>query len=187
MMNFRKIHRKIAPILFIPLLLSALTGISYRIGRSWFGLPGEFGSFMMFFHEGRFLGKPLVPVYVLLVGLGLLGLIVSGFTLIKPRKQSKSVKLNERRFHQIIAPIALLPLAVSAVTGVGYRLGKAWFGLSSDQVGFLLRIHQGSYLGPALRPIYVLLVGLSLIVLLVTGLQMTGIFHKRRPPKTENN
>ena len=36
-MNFRKLHRKIAPILFLPLLLSALTGISYRIGRSWRG------------------------------------------------------------------------------------------------------------------------------------------------------
>ncbi len=53
-MNLRKLHRQTAPILFIPLLLTALTGVAYRIGRSWFGLPKEFGNFMMLLHEGRF-------------------------------------------------------------------------------------------------------------------------------------
>ncbi|MFZ1029345.1 MAG: PepSY domain-containing protein [Limnoraphis robusta] len=186
-MNLRKLHRKIAPILFIPLLISALTGVAYRIGRSWFGLSDEFGDLMMFLHEGRFLGKPIVPIYVLLVGLGLLGMIVSGLVLVKQRKQSKPVKLNERRLHQILAPIAFLPLGISAITGVGYRLGKAWFGLSSDQIGFLLKIHQGSYLGSALKPIYVLLVGVSLVAMLVTGIQMLGIFRKARPQKQESN
>ena len=71
-LNFRKYHRKIAPILFIPLLLSAFTGISYRISRTWFGISDDFGESILALHEGKFLGKPLVPFYVLLVGLGLL-------------------------------------------------------------------------------------------------------------------
>jgi uncharacterized iron-regulated membrane protein len=114
-------------------------------------------------------------------------MIVSGLVLVKQRKQSKPVKLNERRLHQILAPIAFLPFGISAITGVGYRLGKAWFGLSSDQIGFLLKIHQGSYLGSALKPIYVLLVGVSLVAMLVTGIQMLGIFRKARPQKQEIN
>lgn len=181
-MNLRKLHRKTAPILFIPLLLTALTGVAYRIGRSWFGLSDEFGDFMMLLHEGRFLGEPIVPIYVLFVGLGLLGMTISGVALIKQRKKAKTpkpFKLNERSLHQVVAPISFLPFAVSAITGVFYRLGKAWFGLSNEQAAFLLKIHQGSYLGSTLRPFYVLLVGASLVTMLVTGIKMLGIFRKR--------
>ncbi|MFQ3616336.1 MAG: PepSY domain-containing protein [Cyanobacteriota bacterium] len=189
-MNLRKLHRKTAPILFIPLLLTALTGVAYRIGRSWFGLSDEFGDFMMVLHEGRFLGKPIVPIYVLLVGLGLLGMIVSGIALVRQRKKaaiSKTFKLNARKLHQAIAPIAFLPFAVSATTGVFYRLGRAWFGLSDEQAAFLLRIHQGSYLGSTLRPVYVLLVGVSLIAMLLTGIQMSGVFRRRSSRSTESD
>lgn len=189
-MNLRKLHRKIAPILFTPLLLTALTGVAYRIGRSWFGLSDEFGDFMMLLHEGRFLGRPIVPIYVLLVGLGLLGITISGITLIKRRKQDatpKPLKLNERRLHQVMAPIVFLPFAVSAITGVSYRLGKAWFGLSDEQAAILLKVHQGSYLGSMLRPIYVLLVGASLVAMLLTGIHMSGIFRKPHPQTPEND
>lgn len=57
-MNLKKLHRKIAPIVFIPLMLSAVTGIAYRVGKSWFGLSKGFGNGMMMLHEGRFLGEP---------------------------------------------------------------------------------------------------------------------------------
>ncbi len=135
----------------------------------------------MTLHEGRFIGKPLVPVYVLLVGLGLLGMIITGLTMIKwQRKTPKSnPKRDWRWFHRLLAPIAFLPLFVSAITGISYRLGRSWFGLSSQQASILLQIHQGSYLGN-FKAVYVLLVGLSLLALLITGIQMTGICRKSR-------
>ena len=40
-----------------------------------------------------------------------------------------------------------------------YRLGQAWFGLPPEQAALWLRIHQGAYLGPFLKPFYVLLLG----------------------------
>jgi PepSY-associated TM region len=182
MINFRKLHRKSAPIVFIPLFLSALTGVAYSLGRNWFGIPGEIAGFLLNLHEGRFLGKPLVPVYVLLVGLGLLGMVVTGVTMIKwQRKASKSQPKKDWRWvHRVLSPIAFLPLFVSAITGIGYRLGRAWFGLSREQASILLQIHQGSYLGNTFKPFYVLLVGASLLALLITGIQMTGIFRKRQ-------
>lgn len=76
--NIRKLHRKIAPFIFLPLLLTALTGVSYRIGRSWFGLSEEFGDAMMFIHQGTWLGPQLRPFYVLLNALGAIGMIVTG-------------------------------------------------------------------------------------------------------------
>lgn len=186
MINFGKLHRKSAPIIFLPLLLSGLTGVAYRLGRTWFGIPDEIADFFMTIHEGRYLGKPLVPVYVLLVGVGLLGMIVTGFTMIKWQRQASNYKKSQpkkdwRWFHRFLAPIAFLPLFVSAITGISYRLGKAWFGLDREQASILLQIHQGSYLGSTLKAFYVLLVGVSLVALLITGIQMTGIFRKRKP------
>ena len=182
-MNLRKMHRKLAPILFAPLLLTAITGVAYRIGRSWFGLSSEFGNFILLLHEGRFLGKPIVPIYVLFLGLGLLGMIISGMTLIKQRKKidsPNSPKLNERRLHQLIALIGFLPFAVSAITGIAYRLGRAWLNWSDEQAEIFLKIHQGAYLGSALKPFYVLLVGTSLMIMLLTGIQMSGVMRKKR-------
>ncbi|MEM9537961.1 MAG: PepSY domain-containing protein [Cyanobacteria bacterium P01_E01_bin.42] len=63
----------------------------------------------------------------------------------------------------------MLPLFVTAVTGVLYRLLRQWFDVDKTQVKFLIRIHEGRYLGDILNPIYVLLEGLGLCILLVTG------------------
>lgn len=74
-----------------------------------------------------------------------------------------------RKLHQTVAPIVLLPLLVTVCTGVTYRLAKSWFGLSRDQVHWLMVMHEGEYLGPALEPLYVLLNGLGLLWMLITG------------------
>ncbi|QFS49706.1 PepSY-associated TM helix domain-containing protein [Nostoc sphaeroides] len=188
--EFRKLHRNIAPILFIPLLLSALTGIAYRLGRSWFGMPKDIGEIFLAIHQGTFLGKPLEPVYVSLVGLGLVGLVITGFGMIRKSKQSRSnkaqSKLTVRTIHSIVAPIIFLPLLTSAVTGIAYRVGESWLGLPEEQIELLMTIHQGSYFGSFGKSIYVFLVGLGLIAMLFTGISMTGIFRKRRSPVPEN-
>ena len=180
--TFRKLHRRIAPILFLPLLASALTGVAYRLGRSWVGIPSSVANFLMVIHQGEYLGQPLVPIYVLLVGLGLIGMIVTGLTMIKRpgNRPQNQTKLTLQKFHQILAPIVFLPLLVSAVTGITYRLGTAWFGMSNEQAAIFLRIHQGTYLGSFWRVFYVFLVGLGLVAMLFTGIKLTGIFPRRR-------
>ncbi len=184
---FRKLHRKTALIVFLPLFISALTGIIYRLGKSWFGMSNEVGNIFMMIHQGGYLGTPLVPIYVLLVGLGLVGMIVTGLSMtgIFQNRASQPRKINARKIHRIFAPIVFLPLAVSAVTGVIYRLGKSWFGMSSENAAIFMRIHQGSYLGDFFKPIYVLLVGLGLIVMLITGINQTRIFRQRRHPSQD--
>ncbi|KKD36641.1 PepSY domain-containing protein [Limnoraphis robusta Tam1] len=79
-----------------------------------------------------------------------------------------------RQFHRQLAPIIMLPFLITATTGVAYRLGKSWFGLSRDQVHFLMVIHEGEYLGKQLEPVYVLLNGLGLLLMLTTGIVMWG-------------
>ena len=80
------------------------------------------------------------------------------------------MKLNQiRKWHSTLAPIVMLPLMITVSTGVTYRLSKDWFGLSRDQVHFLMTIHEGEYLGHTLEPFYVLFNGLGVVWMLVTG------------------
>ena len=78
-------------------------------------------------------------------------------------------KLLFRKLHMTIAPIVILPLLITVSTGVVYRISKDWFGMSRDQVHFLMVIHEGEYFGHALEPVYVLLNGLGLLWMLFTG------------------
>ncbi|MBD2090918.1 PepSY domain-containing protein [Microcoleus sp. FACHB-1515] len=182
--NFRQFHRKIAPIVFLPLLATALTGVVYRVGRSWFGLPRSIAGVVISIHTGEFLGDPLVPFYVAIVGLSLIAMIATGLTMIRWRRGT-SQKLTGRKIHRWLTPILFLPLAISAVTGIIYELGQDWFGLSPQQAAIFLGIHQGAYLGSFLRVVYVLLIGVGLVALLITGINMTGIFrHRRRSTET---
>ncbi len=94
-----------------------------------------------------------------------------------------------RQLHRQLAPFILLPFLITALTGVAYRLGKSWFGLSRDQVHFLMVIHEGEYLGKTLEPLYVLLNGLGLLFMLGTGIAMfwqslrrAGWFRPPAPP-----
>ncbi len=80
------------------------------------------------------------------------------------------MKLNQiRQWHRTLAPIVMLPLLITVATGVTYRLSKDWFGLSRDQVHFLMSIHEGEYLGHTLEPFYVLLNGVGVLWMLATG------------------
>lgn len=90
-------------------------------------------------------------------------------------------RINFRQLHATVAPIVLLPLMVTVTTGVAYRLGKSWLGLSRDQVHILMTIHEGEYLGQTLEPIYVLLNGLGLLWMLATGSVMVWKNLTRAP------
>jgi hypothetical protein len=74
-----------------------------------------------------------------------------------------------RQLHLLVAPIVILPLVVTAFTGVAYRLGRSWLGFSREQAHFLMVLHEGEYLGDTLKPFYVLLNGLGLLWMLITG------------------
>jgi uncharacterized iron-regulated membrane protein len=74
----RKLHATIAPFVLLPLLITVTTGVTYRLGKSWFGLGRDQVHFLMTIHEGEYLGATLEPIYVLLNGLGLIWMITTG-------------------------------------------------------------------------------------------------------------
>lgn len=190
--QLRKFHRKIAPIIFIPLFLTAFTGMAYRLGRTWMGIPKDKAEILLTIHQGEFLGEGLVPIYVLSIGLGLIAMIFTGLSMLRLAQQKrqnnlKDQPLNARKVHQILAPILFLPLFSSASTGILYAIGDRWFHFPGGFSKLLLTIHQGSYFGPTGKPIYVALIGLGLIGMLITGINMTGIFRKKRAKLSEES
>ena len=85
-----------------------------------------------------------------------------------------------RELHRRVAPFVLLPLLVTACSGVGYRLARDWFGFHRDQVHWLMMIHEGEWLGSALEPVFVLLNGLGLVWMLISGLGLLLKQWRRR-------
>lgn len=180
--NASRLHRRVAPILCLPLLITSVTGLIYRIGKNRFGLSDDAGTWMLRLHDGRVLSDRLAPLYVLCMGVGLITLLVTGISLFIRRSRgnrsaASSLRMSFRVFHRSLSPILFLPLLISALTGIAYRVGQAWLGLEDKYVKVFLKIHEGAYLSPKLHLAYVSLVGIGLVALLVTGIPMLGLFR----------
>lgn len=85
----RRAHAGLAPVVLLPLLITVLSGVGYRVARDWGGLGREAAHWLMVVHEGewlaRQLGRPAETVYVLLNGLGLLWMLVTGAAMLWQR------------------------------------------------------------------------------------------------------
>jgi hypothetical protein len=81
--GFRKLHRKLAPIIFIPLGLTAVTGVAFQIATSWFHMDEENLEFLLSIHRGNYPG--VEKVYAVLIGLGAISMIVTGLSMIRRR------------------------------------------------------------------------------------------------------
>ncbi len=158
----------------MPLILLAITGLSYRLGRSWFGMDRETGGKILDLHSAEFLGGPLSVIYLLAVAVGLLALIGAGVAMLFQRGSRQRL----RRVHRVIGTVLCLPLVASAITGATFKVGESWFGISKETGDLLMTIHQGSWLGNTLRPFYILLLGVGLLVLAASGLRLLPKKHK---------
>jgi hypothetical protein len=86
---WRELHRNLAPVVVLPLLLTVTTGLGYRLLRDWGGMDRDRAHLLMVLHEGEWLqhwlGRGGETVYVLLNGLGLLWMLGSGCGLLWQR------------------------------------------------------------------------------------------------------
>ncbi|WP_398324776.1 peptidase [Vulcanococcus sp.] len=78
LVQLRRWHAALAPVVLAPLLLTVLSGMSYRLLKDWAGLGRDQVHWLMVVHEGEWLGPSAEPVYVLLNGLGLLWMLCTG-------------------------------------------------------------------------------------------------------------
>ncbi len=79
---------------------------------------------------------------------------------------------NSRQFHKALAPWLFLPLFISSITGLLYRVSKDLLGYPREQVHWLMSLHEGEWLGDNGELIYVILNSLGVMWMLITGFQM---------------
>jgi ABC-type cobalt transport system substrate-binding protein len=165
---FRKLHRKLSPWLFALVAVSAVTGVAFRAGKKWFGMDGQTGQAVMEWHTGEWLGPAWSPFYVLLAGAALLFLVITGGAMLR----KKTGKGTARTWHRVLGVVLLLPLAATALTGILYKTGQAWFGVSEETADLLMTIHEGAWLGRHLKVYYCVVTGCGLLVLGFFGLAL---------------
>lgn len=165
---FRKLHRKLSPWFFALVAVSAVTGVVFRAGKKWFGMDGQTGQSVMEWHTGEWLGPALSPFYVLLAGAALLFLMVTGGAML----WQKAGKGRARTRHRVLGAVLLLPLAATTITGVLYKTGQAWFGISEETADLLMTIHEGAWLGRHLKVYYSVVIGCGLLALGFLGLAL---------------
>lgn len=176
-MTPRLAHKKVARLVLPLLAVSALTGLVYRVGRVWFGMTDQTGAFVRSIHDGKWVGEWFSPFYVLVVGGGLLFLAGSGVAAFARRSQAPA---GLRHWHRLAGVGLMIPLAASAITGIGFRLTQTWLGWTPEQAQWLLDIHQGTLLfGRDYRAYYVIVIGLGLLGLCTTGAKMLGWIGRR--------
>jgi hypothetical protein len=90
-----------------------------------------------------------------------------------PASKPKPLAVRLRQAHATVAPLAVLPLLVTVVTGLGYRLLRDWGGVDRDRAHLLMVLHEGEWLtrwfGGNGETVYVLLNGVGLLWMLTTG------------------
>jgi len=86
-----------------------------------------------------------------------------------------------RLFHRLLGIALLLPLTATALTGMAYKFGEDYFGISDETADLLMDIHEGGWLGKELKVYYVLTVGLGLLGAGLLGLGI--LLPKKRPAR----
>jgi hypothetical protein len=99
----RQLHRTLAPIVMLPLLVTVTTGVTYRLSKDWLGLTRDQVHFLMSIHEGEYLGSTLEPFYVLFNGLGLLWMIATGGVMVVKNIRQSLTKAAAKGSHNTVS------------------------------------------------------------------------------------
>jgi len=75
----------------------------------------------------------------------------------------------------------LLPsLLFLAATGLIYRIGRAWFGMTKETGGKIMHLHSGAWLGEHGSVIYLIVTGGMLLFLIISGLWMWFTSNRKK-------
>ena len=87
----------------------------------------------------------------------------------------KPIKI--RQLHRLLAPIMILPILFTVITGVIYQIGE--LGGFEDKIRFIIHWHKGNFGYIDFQKSFPFLNGLGLLILAITGLQMWFQANKR--------
>lgn len=182
-MMFRPLHRKLSLWLALPLLLSAASGVAYRTGRTWFRMTSKTGGEILSIHSWEWLGKAASLAMIWVIGCGLLFLCLSAAKMLwESRRRVMQSPQKIRLWHRLVGAFFIIPLAASAISGIAYRTGEAC-DMSEDTLDLLMSIHEGAWLGNDIKPFYISVLGIGLVLVTASGLMLFFRKNKSLPRK----
>lgn len=174
----RALHNLFAIIVFLPLTITATTGILYQFCKLWLAIPKHELSWLMKLHQlsvigifGKFLYAPLLISLVLFMILTGLWILTGGFSNFSFSWKPWS---TDRGMHYNLSIILFLPLATVALCGGLYRLLSSWFGI---KIRLLLDLHTGS-IGFNLEYVFPIFFGITLLIFAYFGIKMNTFVKK---------
>ncbi len=174
----RQLYRQLTLIVSWCLLTTALTGIIAGLNYRLIQLPDRVVEILISLHQGAFLGDKIAPIYVLLLGLGIFSLGLKVIVEGRYNLLFQSLPPTIANVCRWIVLILLIPLAICVETGVAYRLGTDWLGMSSSETAAFLSVHGGSFSQTLLSIFYLLAATITLITILILSQK-----HNRIPQK----
>jgi hypothetical protein len=87
-----------------------------------------------------------------------------------------------RLWHRLVGAFFLLPLTASAISGIAYRTGEAC-DMSEDTLDLLMSIHEGAWLGNDIKPFYISVLGIGLVLVTASGVMLFFRKNKSLPRK----
>ncbi len=172
---FQFFHRSILPVLFPLIAFDRCHGHDLPDRAGWFGMERKTGDLVLDIHTGGWMGDHLSSVYVYLVGLSLIAALLTGATYLLRRGGGAgpaSVTVWWGWFF-------LLPLFITATTGVLHEAGETWLPFPESFLKLLMNLHEGRWLGKEGRVYYVIVVGGALLGLGILGLSLWRSGEKR--------
>mmetsp|Transcript_81975 Transcript_81975/g.217245 ORF Transcript_81975/g.217245 Transcript_81975/m.217245 type:complete len:212 (+) Transcript_81975:93-728(+) len=188
----RRLHSYLSFAVSMPILVSAITGAVWTIYKHWLGVKPP--TWLMKWHQGdhwfglmaprdeTFLVDdgsgplPYLPLtrhwryqYFFVLGMLTLMHLASGVWIVAATGKV-SQRPGARRLHGLTAVVHVVPVLVTLVTGISYRLLRMH---GYDHVKWLRALHAG-YFGVAL-PVYPLAVCMAIVVLFGTGVRISPI------------
>ena len=94
----------------------------------------------------------------------------------------KPIKI--RQLHRLLAPIMILPILFTVITGVIYQIGE--IGGFEDKIRFIIHWHKGNFGYIDFQKSFPFLNGLGSLILAITGLQMWLKTNKIKNKRNNN-
>lgn len=175
----RLLYRQFIAIIYCCSFNTILTGILIGLGERLILLPNIIIRILISLHQGAFLGNEIAPIYVLLLGAGVLFLSFKVVVEGKYNLLFQSMPPFIANTGRMIVLIMIIPLAICVETGVAYRLSVDWFDMPSQETSKFLSIHGGSFFGTSLGIFYLLIVSVVSIAILILNRKKPKILSEK--------
>ena len=176
--TFRSFHKALAICCFFFWFVVAFTGVLYAILTQLGGFKRSSVKILMQIHQGSII-PGFQKYYTVLLGLSLMSQSVVGAFLVFKRFKGSSRAFfsfsSIRNSHASLSVIFMAFIFVTALSGMMYRFLKAWLH-QFEQAGWWMDLHTGT-LFYVPYPIWPLVVGMSLMFFVVTGMYLSPAWN----------